>query len=849
MGLKIINRTTGEFLDQESFHPLLVALSESIALTQDKDPKYTYKFFKDILHGCMCSRLSRPKDIENYSDGFFVHATHELVSREEKEFACCLTQHPSKEEEGHEHEEPLELEFEHEHEHEYEYDEISDAIVERAELLDLEQEKIENPVEAIILELTKMAHLQEKLKEQDKELSSTTVQGLFPLAGGFYYMKNKKQRRDDIQKERDYFTRVLEDLKNIPGALYQKLQAKYNSRAGTDDVALATGEHNADQEYDEHKYVGNEERMHDPHKDSDVGHSDKNKKSNENGNTRKGAPSTRRISSSVRQFLASAARPALLPVRGFIPTTQSLPKYIRPDIIQLHIQAPNVILKNKFNLLVIDGQAMIPGSSAVDCSAMQPTMGNLVLGLQKTLNLNVIQSKDIHLLIDSHLAARYFNSICRRMNWDFDSSQFDPRKPFIIKMGDRTITINLNMQKAMMLPAAQKKKRKAAKLPETEEGKPQRVLLPAAEMMYEGVLIVPPEKLEVPQTELKALTVRTMPESLVASMLLAGIAQAQELEKYNKLLESVQWMKNIQLLLQAQRALFEFVSLMAPKPYERVMSKLNEIMSNQDNIRNDLVGDKLQNFFENPGKGITADDINEYFEFAPSENIIAVFDVFNKVGGLTDDQKYYFLNTTISHNSLASLFERMPVENLLEFIKYLNSQQRLDIVQSIPKQSLKKFVNDLNMQEFYELFQGIHSDKMKQIKLSDTENLFDNLWARTLSLYSESHGNLGEHSAYVTMSDLQHMGAKALEELGIQRQQAYKQWKASEQLKLPSSYEPSSHEALPFHGRHTAPIRTPIIPPVNYRRALQPGSIRQYLSEHGGDFARRVITSGLHGKL
>ena len=91
-----------------------------------------------------------------------------------------------------------------------------------------------------------------------------------------------------------------------------------------------------------------------------------------------------------------------------------------------------------------------------------------------------------------------------------------------------------------------------------------------------------------------------MSENLVAAMLVTGFIQAQEIEKYIKLLEAVAWVKNIQLLVENQRKLFEFVSLMAPKPYERVMSKLDEIMSNTAYIKSDLVGYELQNFFMDP---------------------------------------------------------------------------------------------------------------------------------------------------------------------------------------------------------------------------------------------------------
>ena len=132
LGLNLRNRITGEFLDQESFKPLLVDLSESLMLTQGKNIKYSHRFFENILHGCICSRLHTIKDIEDYCNGFFVHVTDDLIDKKKKEFSCCLNKQPSSDdEEKYEKEEDWQsrLEEEYGHEESYDFETIADEMV------------------------------------------------------------------------------------------------------------------------------------------------------------------------------------------------------------------------------------------------------------------------------------------------------------------------------------------------------------------------------------------------------------------------------------------------------------------------------------------------------------------------------------------------------------------------------------------------------------------------------------------------------------------------------------------------------------------------------------------------
>ncbi len=842
VGLNIKNRVTGEFLNEESFRPLLIDLSESLNLTKGKNAKYSYTFFEDILHGCVCSRLNSVKDIENYCKGFFVHVTDNLIDAKKKEFACCLSKYPSEgNDDKHEKEEPWELEFEHGHGHKEGHDkdnfeEVADEIVERSVLFDLQNEQVENSVEAIITELVKMRNWQEKIKDDSTDSSNQTTPVLPFSVGGFYTMKKRAARQKALQQETELFAKTCRELKNLDGVVYQRIETKQSSNLKSQTLAFAAGfKPDVDVSREKKKKKSTESSADNQTERSQSGKGDASNK------PATSSPKSKSVPSRLVSVIADPENPAIIPVVGF--TAQADLKLVENEPynkIIFDIQDSTKIVARQLDLNVVDQKIIIPPSANLDCTGMQPTVANLALGLQKVFGLTIIPRQKIHVLVEPEVAAQYFDAICKKMNWDFDVSEFDVSRPFELKIGTTKIVIDLNMQRKKTVPRVKKQENE---LIETQ------LLLPASEMKYEGALIIPPPQPKLPVVNFNSSTVQNVPESLVATILLTGLAQAQEIEKYQKFAESLQWIKNIQILLQAHRALFEFVSLIAPKPYERVMSKLNDIMSSKNQY---LVGYELQNFFEDSEstyrQGITQADINQYFEYAPIESIQSLLSEFNKFPSST--QKYDLLmSNDFSAESVGSLFERIPTEDLLELFDDMSSQQRLDILKKIPQASFKSFVDDLSMQDFDTLSKGMNKKDLEQlqnIKVSETQNLYDVYFKEFISSYQ--HQQLGKSAKYITIDELQHMNMKELEELASQRQKAYDQWRTG-------TLEHHQLRPNPIDTpvqRNVLPIRVPMIPPVvGYRRYLQAGSLRHYLAEHGGDVARRVardvVRSGMHG--
>jgi hypothetical protein len=860
VGLKIKNRVTGQFLDEESFRPLLIDLSESLNLTEGKNLKYSHSFFESVLHGCVCSRLNSVKDIEDYSKGFFVHATDSLIDGKKKEFACCLsTSLPAGNgNEKNEKEEPWELEFEHEPGHEEGYhidgddfDEVADAIVERTVLLDLQKAQAENSVESIVFELVKMREMEEKIKIEGQSFPTQTAQA---IPGGFYTMKKRAERQKALQQEAELFAKICKDLKNLPGVVYQRVETKDSSGLGAQALAIAAGfkpggaTAYGSTVYSKVKKTKDSANTGPENQEKISNYLKEKKKPSSKGDDSsqpKPKPKPKPVPRKLETVIAAPKSPAIVSVAGFVSSAGlSLAKDESDKGILLDTKAFSLRVPQSLSLAVVERKdldvAVIPPSAKVDCVGMQPTLGNLALGLQKVLGLKTIPDQDVHhVMIDYTIAAEYFNRICRQTGMSFDLSQFDPSRPFTVKFGTKKYVINLNMQrniKAVLDTESSK-----------EEQPRQEVLVAAASMSYQGALIVPPKPENLPQFRIsRSENLVGVSENLVASLLLTGFVQAQEIQKDQKLAETLQWMKNIQLLLKAQRALFEFVTLITPKPYERVMSKIDEIMSKQK----DLVGYNLQTFFNDPEseyrQGITAQDINQYFEYAPVESIQSLLSEFNK---LTERQKYnLFVDSSFSSQALGALFERTPIENLLTLFNDMNPQQKLNILKKIPQEVLKGFINDLSIDDFDVLASGMQAagllKELQSLPVSKDQTLRD-IFHEALLLHGQQ--DLKGMREYLTLDDMKGMkNLQEIRELALQRQQDYRKWQAR---RFTSPDEIASRD-LPATGSRpglSAGLPTRTFVPVTAKRYLNPGSIKHYIAEHGKELAETAVRAAARG--
>ncbi len=609
----------------------------------------------------------------------------------------------------------------------------------------------------------------------------------------------KQQWQKDLQNERLFFSKIVQDLKNVPGCVYQGIKLKDDTDLELNSAMLviargfkpfATPKKRSQKE-ERAQTTENEERFKTP--DQNQQNTQEKKKTT--------TTAAQQGTQSIPKVIDLYAVPVTLPVNGFT-TVARLP---------LIVQTTAVIVDDRTHLVGLSaGTILVPKSSKLDCVSLQPTMGNLALGIQKILGLHVIPDQDIHIMVDPQVAVQYFNKICDELDWNFDISQFDLNKPFILQMGDTKITIDLNMQRKQPLTLQQRTKETA--------------LLPAVQMKYEGALIVPPQPLQMPELNLDRLSVQNMPESLVATLMLASFAQVQEIKKLYPLFNTLQWFSNIQLLVKAQQALFEFVSLVGPKPYERVISKLDEIISEQDLVTNFFGYSDDEN-----RKGITDQDIDNYFEYAPMENIISILDRFDNFSSENISE----ILTKIPSNSLNSLFQRTSIENILKLFNGMDGKQKLAILKRVSPKSLHDFVDDLTMQNFSDLFKNMHKEQLQLLKLSDTKNVYDYLIDKTVK-----ESNLrSKNNNYVTMQELQRMNLQEIEQLAQERQKGYEQWKGPDiqphQTRSQQTYVSHSH--------------IPIIPPINYRRYLEPRSIKHYISERGGDIVRGIVHSGTHG--
>lgn len=872
IGLKIKNRVTGEFLDEESFRPLLLDLSESLQLTQGKNVKYSHAFFENILHGCVCSRLNSIKDIEDYCKGFFVHATDDLINTKKKEFACCLSIKPSGDvdPDKDEKKEPWELEFEQEDEHGHKeskdtidgdnFEDVADAIVERTVLFDLQNEQSENSLEAIIFELVKMKNWQEKIKDDNQGSSSQAAPVLPFSVGGFYTMEKKAERQKLLEQEFNSFQKTVKKMENRRGILYQKMKIKKTKKSdtsgnvfsliATDDPILPTiqaSELTDEQDIDKPSIIDTmpavstkeaskeeqQEKSSIPKIIIDMPHAS-SKKTMQSKKTRSSTKATKKTRSStkakskvtkgtttepviseksIRQEIKLDSSVTTVPVSGFIPTNKLFSQVLRT--LDLVSTTGSTVKR----LAISENNVLVPALSEVTCMSSQPTIGNLSLGLQDVLGLKVIPEQNIHLMIDSQVAASYFNQICRNFKWNFDVSQFDPRKEFTVKIGETEVKINLNIQKEIPFSGSKE------------------LLLPVAEMTIGSNRIVPLEFSKLPtvtQDQLKTIENEAIPDTVAVSLSASRLIDPRELTFKGNILFGNMGVTGFMFRRTPT------VKKPAPQGYEKVMSKLDEIMNNEEFNKNFQVGNALKNFFSDSDdeyrKDVTEQDIDEYFAKALPGNIISVLNGFDQ-----PYQRSEMLNA-LSEKSLDSLFARMPVENLLGLFDAMNPQQKLDILKKIPQASLKTFINDLSVQEFFELFNTMSKDQMQKLNISDTQNLYNIYFEKFMSLYQRQQ--LGEDSKkYLTIHELQGMNIKQLEELVAQRQQAYEQWQA----KTVEHHEVQPHQ-IGMSAQDKLPhTRIPMIPPIlGYRRYLQQGSLRHYLADFSSKAVRDTARSAVH---
>ena len=465
-------------------------------------------------------------------------------------------------------------------------------------------------------------------------------------------------------------------------------------------------------------------------------------------------------------------------------------------------------VNQQINLPVDYNNLVIASSRDLHCAGMQPTMGNLALGLQKVLGLKIIPDEDIHLILDSSIAAQYFNKICKKANWKFDLSQFNFSKPFKIKIGEKTVVINLNMQRELMLPTSQQEERSEDRTSLAGQLGLKVIQMSIQEEDVKPKIIVPLEFSRLPTLSpdlLYRFSKVKMPESLDLATHLAGLFDLKGTQNF--------WIEPWAKSIRGRTLLIPTKS--TQKPYERVISKLNEIMSKQI-----LVEYFLQEFFKDSNskyrKGITQQDINQYFEDAPIEDIQHLLSEINKFEG---SNKYYFFIEDFSSNALSSLFERMPIKNLLQLFDDMNSQQKLNILKKIPQKSFKSFIDELSMQDFALLFQNMSKDRLEELqklKVSDTQDFYDLYFKKFMESYGPSR------SITVSEQALQNMNMEQLQRLALEHERTLRTatWRARttrEQEGLPDR---------PAEGnppRTTRPIglyphAIPMIPPINIRR-------------------------------
>ncbi|MBI2345046.1 hypothetical protein HYV10_03175 [Candidatus Dependentiae bacterium] len=828
VGLRILNRATGKFLDDQDFKPLLENLSQSVILTQGKAGKYSHDFFENILRGCICTRFVTQKDIENYSKGLFVHATPDLIFQEEQQFACCVRKKYPQEVSSNEQEKKsssiASSDFDHEHD-EIE-DQISDAIVERTLELDLSNSQSENSVEAIIFKLVEIKERQENLVQNDQGLSSNLSQAVSFAPGSFYSIKKRQERQRSLQNQMIRFANIREKLTNLEGVSYQRLEVKTDS--GVYPIAYATKFFetiiNDGPEDDEDKFkdeaVENQVSMQEPHSDKDQESAQGiksipqalSKKSGDAGGSKKDSANNSSAAKARTKNLVeipiSLQSPTLMPYASFV-TTKGTELVSGIDRNPLDFDSNDIKSKGINAEINRDNEVVIPYSLNISCSGMQPTMGNLALGLQKALNLSIIPREEIHLLIDPGVAAEYFNKICSEFNWNFDSSGFDLRKPFVLKIGEQRIVISLNMQRDLSVP----------QLEQEYKGIP----LPSASLTVSRENTVVPLEFSrlptFPSDLLKNFLYYRPSESIAMSLIGSGLADSRDLG-YSKNIPWVMSSVNTHGSLSRKSALQEIVI----QSYKLVESRLEQIMGGTQGLK----GYYLQNFFESTNDtlraGITSKDIERYFEFAPEENINLVLSEINQ---LTEKQRISLLNN-LSKDSLNFLFNRASLENLLSLFNDMNQNQKNEILRKIPGNGLRRFIGKLSDEQRYDLFKDFNNDQMTQLGISDVR-LVKPERLPIVSLYDDRY--LMQHPN--------------LEEISRRSLQFYNMGGFSNTR--PIDQNTLKENELPTSRHLFLSPNYSLLSPLIHRRSVGVRDVHKYVVAHSAEAVREVLRAGTHG--